>query len=301
MADYGLTAGQVALIIKDAADQVKEHEKSMKLAAAQTKAWDELLVHLDKTTFSLAQEHEKQWRTEQLAGAALVNAAILAELDAQVKLNAEWGLNAAGAIAVNVSALDKLNMAMEALHQKKVEGISQSKEEQVLIDGYTKSLLDDALAEDAATQAINKKTTAMEASAKATNTATEALKSFTLAGASSVPDKFKGMTHDQLVGAGIIDIHSNVTMLGQEVGFGYGGVGGTTAHFAEGGTVMVGENGPERVALPTGSTVYPSGSGGGDINVYVTGAFGTMQQVTDAVSKGVYEGSGRKFSRANRG
>lgn len=37
--------------------------------------------------------------------------------------------------------------------------------------------------------------------------------------------------------------------------------------FAEGGTVMVGENGPEVVRLPLGSTVYPSGTrptGGGD-------------------------------------
>jgi hypothetical protein len=40
--------------------------------------------------------------------------------------------------------------------------------------------------------------------------------------------------------------------------------------FAEGGTVMVGENGPEVVRLPFGSQVFPNGSGaGGDTTVHV--------------------------------
>ncbi len=44
-------------------------------------------------------------------------------------------------------------------------------------------------------------------------------------------------------------------------------------HAAEGGTVMVGERGPEVVRLPFGSTVFPTGSGGGGVvnHFYVNG------------------------------
>jgi hypothetical protein len=82
----------------------------------------------------------------QTKQAEVVNAAVQAEFEAQVKLNAAWGLDAKGALDVQHSALDTLNLAMEELHAKKVEGISQVKQEQVLMDAYTKSLFDVASA-----------------------------------------------------------------------------------------------------------------------------------------------------------
>ena len=101
----------------------------------------------------------------QLKQKDVVNAAILAEFDAETKLNAEWGLNAAGAIRVQKSALDVLTDKLTELHLKKVEGISQEKEEQVLIDEYTKSLLDEATAQDAVATAVDKTTVATDAAA----------------------------------------------------------------------------------------------------------------------------------------
>src|SRR5207248_1344094 len=60
----------------------------------------------------------------QLAHVPIVNAAVLAEFDAQVKLNAEWGLNAAGALKLQTTAADTLRIALDALHETKVKGIS---------------------------------------------------------------------------------------------------------------------------------------------------------------------------------
>jgi hypothetical protein len=147
---------EVAIKLFDAAQ--KAATESTKIWAAETKQYDDLLAHLAKETFVLAMEHEKQWREERLKAAGLVNAAVLLELDAQIKLNAEWGLNAVGAIAANVTALDRLNRSLDELHTHKVEGISQSAQEQVLIDAYTTSLYDAAVAQDADTAAIAKTT-----------------------------------------------------------------------------------------------------------------------------------------------
>lgn len=83
---------------------------------------------------------------EQTKAAGVVNAAVTAEFDAQVKLNAEWGLNASGALTLQHTALETLNRAMDALHAKKVEGISQAQQEQVLMDAYTRELYDVAVA-----------------------------------------------------------------------------------------------------------------------------------------------------------
>jgi hypothetical protein len=95
----------------------------------------------------------------------LVNAAILAELDAQVKLNAAQGLDASGAIKLQSNALDTLNQKLAALHANKIEGISQAKQEQVLYDAYTKTLYDEAVAQDAIAIAITKTGAAADAAA----------------------------------------------------------------------------------------------------------------------------------------
>lgn len=74
---------------------------------------------------------------------------------------------------------------------------------------------------------------------------------------------FKTHTLQQAIAAGRVDLYA-----------GYHGGGGAPG-FAEGGTVSVGERGPETVRLPFGSTVFPTGSatGGGASVTIMPGAF----------------------------
>ena len=72
----------------------------------------------------------------------VVNDAILAEFAAQQQLN--------GVRNEGTTALDKYNASMDALHAKRVAGISQAAQEQVIENAYTNTLLEDAKAQDAA-------------------------------------------------------------------------------------------------------------------------------------------------------
>jgi hypothetical protein len=68
--------------------------------------------------------------------AGVTNTAILSEFDAQTKLNASWGLDAYGALKLQKTARDEYLADLATLHQAKVDGVSQSKEEQILLDTY---------------------------------------------------------------------------------------------------------------------------------------------------------------------
>jgi predicted transcriptional regulator len=158
---YGVSHKEIADLvgtsegaIKRYNDSLRQQEKDVHAAAAAAKEYDAIIAHMDKETFTLAMEHEKQWRAEQLVKTKLVNEAVLAELDAQVKLNAAYGLTADGALKQS-SATETLRQALDALHLKKVEGISQEKEEQVLINAYTDALLEEARAQDEVNQAVS--------------------------------------------------------------------------------------------------------------------------------------------------
>jgi hypothetical protein len=216
----------------------------------------------------------------QLKQAALVNAAIVAEFEAQVSLNAEWGLTASGAIALQQTAADKLRSSLDALHATKVDGISQAKQEQLLLDGYTKSLYDDAVAEDrrqAATQGANdvladtsriadaSSTRVVEGTVRMTQAMSDAL---TMAAKLAVA----------------IDQFGRVTVTNAQGGSGTVGAGGvitwtppTTGIFttpparAGGGPVaadtpyLVGELGPELFVPGAAGSIVPNGGGGGSL------------------------------------
>lgn len=167
---YGLSQKEIAQLlvtsesaVKRYTDSLKEQEKAVKVAAAAAKEWDDLLTHLSTVTFGLAMDHEKQWRDEQFKNLQRANAAILAEFDAQTKLNAAWGLDASGAIQVQSSALDALNLKLAELHANRVEGISQEKEEQLLMKQYTDQLLEQAQAQDVQTTALARTTDQVDA------------------------------------------------------------------------------------------------------------------------------------------
>lgn len=89
-------------------------------------------------------------------------------------------------------------------------------------------------------------------------------------------DYFKNHSLQDAIQAGLVNLYGKYT------------TNPNPTHFAEGGTVMVGERGPEVVRLPFGSQVYPTGTGpsGSSIvnNFYVNGtAADVARQVSDKI------------------
>jgi hypothetical protein len=157
---YRISTGAVAFFSKELKDDAgvvtawakQQTDAAAAAAAAHKAAVAVALAELKIMDAFRAEAHKRQVEMiriqtdEQTKAAGVVNAAIKAELDAQVTLNAEWGRNAQGALVLQHSALDTLTAALDVLHAKKVEGISQEKEEQVLMNAYTRSLYDAAVA-----------------------------------------------------------------------------------------------------------------------------------------------------------
>jgi hypothetical protein len=81
--------------------------------------------------------------------AQVVNAQVIAELNAGKQLNA--------GTAETETAYTKMMVALDALHAKKVEGINQTNQENVIYQQYTDALLQAAQADDAAMQAAARK------------------------------------------------------------------------------------------------------------------------------------------------
>lgn len=80
-----------------------------------------------------------------------VNAQIIAEFEAQTNLNKAMGLDAAGAIAVQLSALEKYQRKMEEIHKLREEGISQTAQEKQADKELADDLYKDAAPLDALT------------------------------------------------------------------------------------------------------------------------------------------------------
>jgi len=94
--------------------------------------------------------------------AGVVNEQVIAELEAQGKLEAAYGRNVDGTVKVE-TAQTKLQIALDALHQKKQEGISQYNQEQLLMDQFLKdqeaevaAVQQSTAAEDGHTQALKR-------------------------------------------------------------------------------------------------------------------------------------------------
>lgn len=268
---YSFGAQIAALQQLDAAEQVLAVDVEFSLTTEQDRA---------KVRADAAKQHIDLMNQEtaiQLKQSQVVSAAVLDEFNAQVKLNAEWGLNASGAIAMQKTALDTLNQAMDALHLKKVDGISQAAQEQVLIDAYTKSLYDDAVAQDALTQSVVGNTKAISDNI----TQKQQAAAFSLAGGSAVPSQFAGMTTAQLFSAGLVDALGRVTLSGAAAGLGTGTGGVTSATFGgtrdSGGPVMpgnaylIGKGAQPEMFIPSSpGTMVPNGAGGTTVTVNLT-------------------------------
>lgn len=289
-AGIGVTTEQ----FKQYTESMAEAKKAAEALTAETKAYDAVVTHMHMETFKLAQEHEKQWRAESLAGAARVNVAIMAELDAQVKLNAEYGRTVDGQLKMT-GAGETLRVALEALKLTKVEGISQEKEEQVLLDAYTKALYGEAVAQDVLAAATARTTASyyaqIDAMARAAGMAATGNRPGEGNSGVNQGSMERGPGVNQAVTVPINNWTGPYAPPGRAEG---GSVSGGLPY-------MVGERGPELFVPKSAGSIIPHGRDGATINVYVTQPLGTPQAIAAAVddavvkslrSRGVKLGSG---------
>lgn len=292
---YGLTAVQVKAVASSVADDLAA-EKNLDAFRhdAHNRQVEILRIQLD----------------EQNKLKDVVNAAILSEIAAQTRLNAAWGLDATGAIKMQKSALDILTDKLTQLHLQKVEGISQSAQEQVLIDDYTRSLYSEAQAADAVIQAMVSKASETAAAMEADRAATAASEAAFLSYKNSI----------SLTAASLDDLNAQLKAfydhlaalgpLGVNTGGGIGSFGGPSAQTLwspsaqsrdSGGPVMpghpyyVGTGAQPELFIPsTPGTMVPAGAGGGggDTHVHFHGTIiGTnKQELTRLINEGQHEG-----------
>lgn len=253
-----------------------------------------------------------QEQAVQLKQAGVVNDAILRELDASEKLNAEWGLNAMGAIRLQSTALDDLTRKLTALHLLKVDGISQAKEEQLLTDAYTAALDREGQAEDAVIQKLVSKTTetaaaleADRAAAAKADTAFEGYKNTIRLTASSLSDLNQQLTsfYDTLAARGPIGDLSGPSAIGTLAGPSAQAPRVITTPIQTrdaGGPVTAGTSywigvnkQPELFTPGASGFITPAGGGGTSIvnHIYVNGtAADVARQVANEILRTVKQG-----------
>jgi hypothetical protein len=281
-AAIGISAAQYAKYTAE----LERSKKAMEEAKTIAKEYDAIIAHMDQVTFALAMEHEKQWRAEQLEKAKLVNAAVVAELDARVRLNATYGLSVDGQMKVT-NAAETLRISLEKLHREQQTGISQAAQEQELMDAYTKALYDEAVAQDKANEALARVPPASDAANRSVQQFTNTL----VLGIDNIDALNAALSdfYDQFAG------NSAGTPGGGNVGTPVGNSAGMPrmpGHRAAGGPVsagapyIVGEVGPELFVPSTSGTIVPNGAAGGITvhnTIYVTQPFGTPAAIAEAI------------------
>ncbi len=258
------------------------------------------------------QELMTQEMAIQVKHAAVVNAAVIAELDATVRLNAAYGENADGTLKVT-SALDRLQIALDALHRTKVEGISQSQQEQLLIADYTKGLYDEAVAEDAANAAAAKhaqtlrdlaanavdplmvKFAGLRGQIAATQAQAEAFNaSMAMLAGGNVGQMGASSSSSSALAA---HVANNASTAAWAIGvlnntpIGTRAVGGPVS---AGDSYMVGERGPELFTPDRGGAITPNGGVG---DTYTFNLYGTPESLVQQVKASLERTAkaGRKF------
>lgn len=277
----GELTAQNAAGIGVSVNQLKLYEAQTRQNTEATKAWNALLVHMDQETFKLANEHEKQWREEQLKRAELVTAAVVREFEAQVKLNAEWGLHATGALNLQQTALDIYMEKLTALHKIKQEGISQAAQEQLLIDEYTRSLYEEATAIDRTTLALD---------------TLDKQKAAMVSGPVALSTRYLLPADRNLWDAFLVQFGPSARPAQDDLGQWYAYIPGVNApppqQRALGGPVMadkpyvVGERGPELFVPASAGTIVPNGGNvGTTIHVTINTMMGNPQEIARVVGE----------------
>jgi hypothetical protein len=233
----------------------------------------------------------REYTSELVKSTTASGALVLAELQAQTQLNAARGLNAVGAIKLQTTALDTLIAGQEALAKTSQVGISQTAQQQVLMDAYTDALLADAVAQDKAAVAaagvnveVGKMPPTLRSAANEAVNAAAAFSQFTgvVTGVYTALQGLEMSSQFKYAQAGIT-----------QLGYSLGGLPPTQRR-AMGGPVtggmsyMVGELGPE-LFTPSGSgSIRANGAGNITVPITVQGSvFGSKQELSRAVNEAV--------------
>jgi len=251
MDEISLKTGVSIEAIKLVKEETTESAAAMKEWASSTKQVDSALETLHKSSLKIF----KEIAAERDRQKDVVNAAVLAEFEAQQELNRLYRVEAP-------SALKQYEQALHDLHRAKAEGISQSAQEQILVEKFTRALYDEAVAQDKANiERAEGNRIAADVPPRMAQ-ATEAIYSF--AGALTATTEDLRRFNDQF--ANEIGVFGRLSGAGAvSVGIGAGtrrvpGFAGGVENFG-GGLAIVGERGPELVNLPRGSSVIPRAAG----------------------------------------
>jgi hypothetical protein len=220
--------------------------------------------------------------------AKVVNDQVVAELQAQAQILGAYGQNVDGTLKVE-NAQTKLQVALDALHAKKQEGVSQYQQEQVLMNQFLKD-------QEAEIAAVNQSTGAEDAHTEALKKNKQAVADlhgqFTaLVTDASIPAFFGNMTGYASVAATVAAGGTHTAGEAAYIAAGgiiSGPIGGLSTHRASGGPVdagspyMVGENGPEMFVPSQAGNIVPNG-GGVNLVVNINSPLGTPDAIARAV------------------
>lgn len=293
---------------KATAAAVEVQKKAAEAAAKETAAWvegqhqlTEAFKAFNTTALHRSIELTREYTAELVKTTTASGALVLAELNAQIKLNAARGLDAVGAIKVQATALDTLRVGQEALAKTSQIGISQTAQHQVLMDDYTGSLYADAVAQDDLALAASKvnaevaKTPAiLGAAGQGAMAASAAFNQFTgsLVGSFSRMGGLALSSQHQYAQAGITQLsYSLAGMIPQRA------AGGPVTG---GSSYLVGERGPELYTPGASGFITPNGGGGGVTVVnhftIIDTAENLARKTADLVQRSIM--SGRKLASA---
>jgi len=230
--------------------------------------------------------------------AGVVNEQVIAELEAQGKLEAAYGRNVDGTVKVE-TAQTKLQIALDALHQKKQEGISQYNQEQLLMDQFLKD-------QEAEVAAVQQSTAAEDGHTQALKRNKDAV--------AELHGQFTALVTDQTIPAffgqmtGYASVASTVLAGGRHTageaayiaagGIISGPIGGLSTR-AAGGPVdagtpyLVGERGPELFVPTASGSIAANGAGvtvHNTFNIVDTEA-NIARRVADQITRSVMRGS----------
>src|SRR5215471_1351979 len=262
-----------------------------------------VLNEIARTTYDLMIERSKAATAQATADAKKRNDAVIAELNATKDLTAAQGLTITGerdwakTLEGSAAALTIYQQKMDALHASKLEGISQTAQEQQITNDYTQALYDEAKAQDAVAESAAKISPPIQDA----NQAVGAMSNTLVLGIDNLEQLNAALSdfYDQFAGnsAGTPGVGSYGTpgpqgmprmATGPRMDW-YGlGLGGSISGRAAGGSVdsgtpyVVGEQGPELFIPARSGAVVPS-AGSVTNNFYITQPLGTPQAIAAAV------------------
>lgn len=289
---YGVTIGALKQFQMELREGAAESKRAADQEIRDLDAFHKEVLKIDAAYVSLNDTQKRVHASlienierARIAQTKFTNEAVLAELSAQIQLNQAQGLDASGAIIMQTTALGTLNSAMEALHQKKAEGISQAAQEQVIINEFTQSLYDEAVAADKARDAsagLNAEAANIVPTMAAATAAVSAFATSAINGMAGIPISVNGVMRDlfgrPVAGQGASTIFHDSTPFQQRAS------GGPVS---AGSPYLVGERGPELFVPNASGSILPNGGGGSSFVINIHGNVDserTAQRLADDIA-----------------